>query len=150
MLVAEVSKSMDELARAINKKNIELDTLKADYSQKLETLNIYLRHLSIGQQSPDELQSLIKQPVECPGCHTLLHDLFKDSDFVLVPRKSVAVPAEEKVPQHPTTKPQVPLLNTPTAPKSKSKKKTCSYCNKLGHSRARCFERLSTEPKPAL
>lgn len=196
MLIADVSKTMGDLAVAISKKNRELQHLKAEYAENLSAVQRYLELIRAAgcPQSAEEFVELIKKPVQCGQCGSPLHDLMKDAEYVLVPKRPLHVlgsgergPAGASTPEVPTQKrleapTQAPEAPTLEAPKTLEKpvppktledpeapaalrnwnvklpvdrpvrhgrgrlKRTCSYCGKTGHSRSRCFSRLSKEP----
>lgn len=165
MLIVDVSKTIGGLAEAINKKSAELANLEEEYRSKLEVLNRYISKIeqdsaqeSSIMKSQEEILRLISTPVNCPKC---LHEIYNpenDSDYVLIPKAQIEILKDERVHhKNQTVKGKDIALsdnlteNKPAEqylPESKSKKnklkKTCSYCNKTGHSRARCFARLTT------
>lgn len=162
MLFAEVSKSMGELAAAINKKNQELDLLKNEYEKKLRLVEAYLLHLPAAEPPVldardfvSNLENLDRQ-VTCPNCSNTILERAENMGFVLLPKNRLrprdeAATCIEKPLSNPEPGFQVPPLPGPSSriPQHNihSKlKRTCSYCNKPGHSRARCFTRLSREP----
>lgn len=134
MLIVDVLKTVGDLASAINRKTRELDALKEEYAAKLALVNQHAENLS--QLSEKDYLDLLQSKIECPQCHTVVHDNAA-SNFVLVPKGKVSVPRAPR----PALEPAPPPL-----PKS-TKRKTCSYCHERGHSRAQCAVRLAT-PKP--
>lgn len=162
MLLADVSKTMGELAAAINKKQTELEALQEEYRSKIRVLDSYLAKFSYGDTSKASIASetilrQIQEPISCPNCNHTLYELEKPSEFVVVPAKQIqliganasASDLSKISSLNPASMPLVPDVQsnmTLTLPKSSSKsKKTCSFCHKNGHSRARCFARLNTE-----
>ncbi|GEQ68238.1 hypothetical protein JCM33374_g1905 [Metschnikowia sp. JCM 33374] len=121
------------------------------------------------------LESL-HSPITCPRCSSTLFDLDKESDFVLIPKSRLRsmekksggyirgrqtwvsgegetrkdIPGKSVDSVNPVNAPnssKSPRIYQPNTHSSHSKsKRTCSYCNKSGHSRARCFTRLSRDP----
>ncbi|OBA19419.1 hypothetical protein METBIDRAFT_33112 [Metschnikowia bicuspidata var. bicuspidata NRRL YB-4993] len=164
MLFAEVSKSMGELATAISKKHQELDQLKNEYERKLRLLDQYLSHLPTNKQSKQDVSGFVeniqnlKSPVTCPHCNNTLFDLLQDTDFVIVPKdrlKAFSVDLSGAENLRVVDKPGIlvapptgssPILQQPSAHNQSRLKRTCSYCHKPGHSRAKCFTRLNREP----
>lgn len=173
MLLLELSKSMGDLAIVINKKTAELDAVKSEYSKKLSILNKYIEKIEkLTQPQEGELkrngdESLLQNSIDCPNCHHKVYDLESESEFILIPcnkfillcdtsdelpnERQSSQPAHEgnsSQPARDTGQPNAKYLisTKPKASKSGNSKKTCSYCHKSGHSRARCFTRLSKEP----
>ena len=164
MLFADIYKSLGELAGAIAKKNKEVEELKSEYERKLRVVERYLQHFPGAEPALDAnaLVNLLEkaEPVTCPNCSTTLYDLLKHTDFVLVPKSRLRIQSEtgteEIAPNQenlPGSKDQPHQLPEPAKKPHNNRhgsklKRTCSYCNKAGHSRARCFTRLNGEPKP--
>ncbi|KAM9910514.1 hypothetical protein OXX69_004414 [Metschnikowia pulcherrima] len=164
MSFADISKSLGELAGAIAKKNKEVEELKSEYERKLRVVERYLQHFPGAEPALDAnaLVTLLEndEPVTCPNCSTTLYDLSKHTGFVLVPKNRLRIQSEtgteiiasdqenlsgSRDQPHKLSEPAKKPYNNRHGSKSK---RTCSYCNKTGHSRARCFTRLNGEPKP--
>lgn len=149
MLLAEISKSMGDLALAVNRKTAELDRMKAEYDTKLRIVNKYIDKINamMDSSSQTELGELdaLEKTVSCPACHTKVYDLDEESEYVLVPRNKIHLLRETES-ESATREIKAEPLPVPKPGRSKSRTITCSYCNKTGHSRARCFVRLSKEP----
>lgn len=156
MSIVELQKSVDTLARAVADKTKELEDLKKVYDEKLNTINAYMLNVqeSLGLEGQDEIDddhfiSRISEPIRCDKCDTEVYGNDAGSQFVLVPKsmlrniisqKKVEIPAMQNL-----------TLAEPIHSEKSSKnhhysksKKTCSYCKKTGHSRAKCLTRLST------
>lgn len=159
MSIVELLKSVDILARAIAEKTKELEDLKKVYEEKLETINAYILNVqeSILLQDQDEIDddhfiSQITEPIRCTKCNTEVYGNTLDSKFILVPKSKL----KNIIPKQ--MKPEVKIPNVEKLTLSSStdsekltrnhhyskSKKTCSYCKKAGHSRAKCLTRLST------
>ncbi|XBA49184.1 hypothetical protein SBP28_003721 [Candidozyma auris] len=179
MSVFEVSKTVGELAAAITQKSKELDRLKKEYEVKLRVLDAYISKvvplemfLSKGEESDKEVTDVIDQELRCSNCSNIIYSLQEGCDYILVPRAlaqqkaaqvddlSAAISALSASDNNVTDSHTDPALSdniakAPTASSRQSKKqhgkqkRTCSYCNRSGHTRARCFERLSKEPGQA-
>lgn len=163
MSIVDVLKSVDELAKAINEKSQEINRLKAQYSEKLLLLNSYVDHLPVTSDSinDDELLEQINKDVKCENCsHTVWSNLNKDSKFVILPKDFVRNPnlniekeqSNSNTIRHEDTMQNTTeeIYNTPNNNHKNKKyfnksKKICSYCKKPGHSRSKCFVRLSKE-----
>lgn len=163
MSIVDVLRSVDELAKAINEKSQELTRLKTQYSEKLLLLNTYVDHLPVTSDSinDDELLEQINKDVKCENCsHTVWSNLNKDSKFVVLPKGVVRNPnlnigkdqstnytiRHEDTMQNTNKETYNTTHNNPKNKKFFNKsKKICSYCKKPGHSRSKCFVRLSKE-----
>lgn len=166
MLIADVSSTVENLALLVNKKANELAKLQREYEEKLEIINAYIgkiaqrpesekleksQELEISKNSREipenELLKLISTPVCCPLCLNTLYDLSSTSEFVLVPRNKAHLlrDFDDTVNKVQTSVENLQVSEQP-AKKHGKLKKTCSYCKKPGHSRARCFTRLSKDP----
>lgn len=166
MLIADVSATVENLAVLVNKKANELAKLQQEYQEKLEVINAYIGKIAQRPESesvvkskefensknlreiPDnELLKLISTPVCCPLCLNTLYDLSSTSEFVLIPRNKAHLlqDIEDTVDKVQTGVENLQVSEQP-AKKHGKLKKTCSYCKKPGHSRARCFTRLSKDP----
>lgn len=173
MLIAEVSATVENLAILVHKKSNELAKLQKEYHEKLEILNKYIDmiaekteylenvenpeqsqtsqksgNLQNSPETDNTLLKLISTPVYCPLCLNTLYDLSSNSDFVLIPRNKVHLLGDEghTVEKVETAMESLQVSEQPVAKKHGKLKKTCSYCKKPGHSRARCFTRLSKDP----
>lgn len=176
MLIAEVSATVENLAILVHKKSNELAKLQKEYHEKLEILNKYIGKIAENTQyleiveNPEQSQTsqksgklqnssettdntllkIISTPVCCPLCLNTLYDLSFNSDFVLIPRNKVHLIGDGDE-GHTVEKVESAMESLQVSEKQVSKKhgklkKTCSYCKKPGHSRARCFTRLSKDP----
>lgn len=124
--------------------------------------------------SEDKAMELIEKDITCPHCHKNVNSLQENPDYVVVPRKKIHVPQQsardvanqlhqltldtQKVRQDITTHEEKDPVSGPkdlpkdSIPKEPKKhhggklKRTCSYCKQPGHSRARCFKRLTKDP----
>lgn len=173
MLVVEVLKTVGQLAAAITQKSKELDLLKAEYESKLKILDEYItkvvpREEQRRENGSNEIDTceLLQKELRCLKCQNIVYSLKEETDYVLVPRKV----AERKAADIPdliqslekletsvksinagSSRPlqQTPQVNQPQRQNKKQHgklKRTCSYCDDPGHTRARCFARLSKEP----
>lgn len=166
MLIVEFLKTVGQLAEAITHKNAELERLKIEYEKKLALLNSYIGIYASNQDGQElddtKLIDLISQDFKCPNCEHKLYSLMKDSDFVLIPKKKIKTPQTGS----PGLSDQLRQLsldaqklssttldqkeNQPIQEKQKrhhggKQKRTCSYCKESGHSRAKCFKRLTKD-----
>lgn len=164
MLIVDVSKTLGDLAEAINKKSATLDRLEQEYRSKLEILNRYISKLEVNSNEmtaalvpQDEILSLIGTKRSCPHCQNIIYDPKNDSDYVLIPKSHVEILHDKRLEGGATKgngeKTPAGIVGSDKAEEQASSalssrkgklKKTCSYCNKPGHSRARCFSRLTT------
>ncbi|CAH6719032.1 hypothetical protein CLIB1444_01S19922 [[Candida] jaroonii] len=145
MSIVDVSQSVGELAAAVNEKIKELESLKSQYNYKLDIINQYISLLPTENNDyidDDELIQIIKDT---------------DGDFIKLPKKLIRVPEDIKKNTE-DSGPQIRHLSLDSTNSNKVKetkylnksKKTCSYCNKTGHNRAKCFKRLNGEkPEPS-
>lgn len=171
MLIADVSKTLGGLAEAIHKKSAELEALEKEYKRKLVLLNLYIGKLEAGtgsqdQEAPEkteeEIVRLLETPVRCKNCLNVVYDPNTECDYVLIPKTRVNILQDAKLGQDLTKETvktdeifkdkesteteehrKLPGLLSDNKHRKSKLKKTCSYCNKAGHSRARCFSRLS-------
>ena len=141
MLIVDVSKTVGDLAKAIAEKSQELELLKQEYLGKIAIVNSYIE--SINSNNCDDLDepaflNVLTTKIECPHCQKTVCGIEKSANYVMVPKGILRgiEPKQEMVKQE----------VIPSKPKKGSQKKTCSYCNRTGHSRARCFERLAKDP----
>lgn len=172
MTLLEVLQKVDQLARSFHEKSKALDNLKTEYTRKLELINEYVKTLPNLEQgelnnesiSDEVLLTQLKTQLVCQNCKL---EVVLDNDFVMLPKKMIKVPKhiedsdnEETIRQMQKLLVQASNSQAPDANssdtnssslrdnKNKSKtlsKKICSYCNKRGHSRARCYTRLNNE-----
>ncbi|OVF09503.1 hypothetical protein A9F13_05g03245 [Clavispora lusitaniae] len=171
MSIADVSKTLGGLAEAIHKKSAELEALEKEYKRKLVLLNSYIGKLEAGtgsqdQEAPEkteeEIVRLLETPVRCKNCSNVVYDPNSECDYVLIPKTRVNILQDAKLGQDSTTETvkteeiikdkdpteteenhKLPGFSSDNKHRKSKSKKTCSYCNKAGHSRARCFSRLS-------
>lgn len=162
--------TVDSLARTVARKNLELEVLKKSYDEKLLQINQYIELVQNAvkpqrdeqgdsdnweQISEERFLALVNQKVECSGCNSTLWDNTELLEYMLIPKKTLKYllrkPEESltdafgklrttPVPSSATTFSSV--LSQRRREQTRSKK-TCSYCHKPGHSRAKCFTRLS-------
>lgn len=142
MSIADILKSLSELAEAVNAKSKELDDLKALYNTKLSAVNEYLKTLPInlGEFTENEFMETIKQPIQCKNCKKPLN-----GNFIIIPKSTIHIETTHKSSDN-KVELRIPPPSVPKAPKHENKsKRTCSYCHKSGHTRSRCFKRLNKE-----
>ncbi|CAX39991.1 conserved hypothetical protein [Candida dubliniensis CD36] len=145
MSILELSKEIDKLAKIINEKNKELETLQRNYDSKLHMINKYIETISpssTGTIPEEQLINAISKPIECPHCHEKLWDNQEKSTFLLIPKQKIDTKFDTIATQD--EQPQPPTITTSS---NKQKKKTnivCSYCKMTGHTRAKCRKRLNT------
>lgn len=160
----ELAEVIDNLVKAVASRESELDNLAKEYKEKLNVLNDYIHHIQTltnveeSGESDKSSEELLKADMECPLCHANLYKLNSESDFLLIPKLKVGsilqnTPKERGERAASLAKALENLQVTEEAPPAvtprklhKTKKMTCSYCKKPGHSRARCFTRLSQDP----
>ena len=148
MSILELLKEIDKLAKIINEKNKELETLQKNYDSKLHTINKYIESISpstTGTVPEEQLINAISKPIECPHCHQKLWDNQEKSTFLLIPKQKIDTKFDTTVAVR-DEQPQPQQLTTSTT-SNKQKKKTnivCSYCKMTGHTRAKCYKRLNT------
>lgn len=144
MSIVELLQTVDTLAQLINQKNKELEKLKLNYDAKLKQINQYISLFSTDDQPIEDkkLLDIINTPVKCNNCDHVVWDITQDTHYIIIPKNSIKYLQSDALKTLPAKEPfqYQPPKSTPN-----SKKKTCSYCNKTGHSRARCFKRLNTE-----
>lgn len=172
MSIVDLLKSVDTLAKLITQKNQELESLKKNYDAKLNQINKFINLInsqtSLEQEPPrdeisdDELLKIIDKKISCLSCHQEIWDINEDTDFIIIPKKkiqfllkqqqwdqknsnelsdklnNISIGASATDDRSPS-----PYQSTYTPHKKSNFKKTCSYCHKKGHSRARCLERLN-------
>lgn len=172
MLVVEVLKTVGQLASAISQKTKELDLLKREYEIKLQILDQYIAKVAPTELLPKESTSkaeniteLLSKELRCSSCSNVVYSLKDQSDYVLVPLGRAQEKASDmtellqslrdlKLGAQQADNEQTPavsrtLPDKPNKERTKSHgklKRTCSYCNEPGHTRARCFARLSKDP----
>lgn len=160
----ELQEVIDNLVKAVAARESELEKLAKEYQEKLNVLNSYIDQFqqlsndNLESQDEQKIQELLSAEISCPLCHANLYKLDNDSEFLLVPKLKVksilrgtladkanaadSLKATLKSLQISDQLPQTVVAKKLHRPK----KMTCSYCKKLGHSRARCFTRLSQDP----
>lgn len=165
MLVVDLLKTVGLLANAVTQKTKELDRLKAEYEAKIRILDTYIAKVT--EELPEtnlsgdkETTELLQKELRCLQCLHLVYSLNEQSDYILVPRKAALREAKE-VPELLQSLERLKIsaggLNTntvqsslPPQPQSKKHhgklKRTCSYCDQPGHTRARCLDRLNGQP----
>ncbi|KAK6459002.1 Zn-finger, CCHC type [Scheffersomyces xylosifermentans] len=173
MSTIELSKTVDDLAKVIANKNKELEELKQDYDEKMHILSNYLSKLqevigttANGEEWDIDEESLLKSltlPMKCPSCNTSIVSNEEDFEYIRIPKKRIrrsphyntnlgsskSVSSIESAGDYLTGDRGQESKTTRPASTNKihqKSKKVCSYCNKPGHSRAKCFLRLSTPP----
>lgn len=171
MSLNDVSATVENLAVAVNQKLADLTRLQHEYLAKINLLNRYISQFQpddneqAEQAKPvdDQIINLISSKVCCPSCNENLYDLTENSEYILIPKNQARLPsvgeksrdidhAIESVQQRVGSlqvAPQGPVGEAGNNSRKQSHtklKRTCSYCKKPGHSRARCFTRLSKEP----
>lgn len=172
MQVEEVSKALESLADVVNRKSAELDRLKREYTQKIEILNGYIRkfHSNTSEQSEpaddNAILELLTSKIACPSCLKEIYLLDSENEYILVPKRLVRLletqqhksneqPTDAKITVDTVTKSlgEMEVTNEenvqPVVARKlhhSKQKRTCSYCKKPGHSRARCFARLNKDP----
>lgn len=158
MAIVELLKSLDNLARAIVEKNKEVDEMKKEYESKLRTVNQYLKLLqdptNHSTTNEETFLTALANQATCPHCEKHLNTS-ASSEFVLIPRNQIAI---KSTPVGDEEEAQETTINDTTeectskeseirhgqAKKQNNSKRICSYCKAPGHSRAKCFKRLST------
>lgn len=154
MLIVEVLKTVGELASAITQKTQELERLKQEYESKLRVVNLYIARIEGASQETDsDICSVLETQLRCSKCQNVVYDLNQDTEYILIPKKKAHL-LRSAGGSLDTELGDLSLhAQTPNStsavyvkPKKSNSKKTCSFCNQTGHSRARCFERLSKEP----
>lgn len=172
--LTEISQQVNFLAEKISSKNKELEKLKSEYTSKLAYLeqveSLYLK--SIGQNTADPKLD-INLKVDCKNCGATVYDAkeidrSKNDYFILFPKAKIndllllssanrkatssvaksGVNRDDKAITATSNKQSSTLAVNSTSRENqnkKHKKKVCSYCKKAGHSRAKCFKRLTTE-----
>lgn len=169
MLVVDLLTTVGQLASAITQKTKELDKLKAEYEAKIQILDKYIAKVTENSPETDspnktEAADLLQKELRCQNCSHLIYSLNEQSDYVLVPKR-VALEKGAQVPKllqsleqlqlgsesaNPTPPPQNSRPSQPRNKKQHAKlKRTCSYCDEPGHTRARCLARLNGEPPKA-
>lgn len=159
MSLVEVLKSLDELAKAFHEKSASLDKVKLEYTAKLKFINKYIERLPTTSENEDGHESVeddkllnqLSSSITCKNCKHIVWDN-QQSDLVLIPRKMLKVPEvvdkQDVADRDNIRNLQQMLILDQEVPKSSKKfssKRVCSYCNKKGHSRAKCYARLTNE-----
>lgn len=160
----ELAEVIENLVKAVATRESELDQLAKKYQEKLNILNDYIHQIQAltnveeSSENGESTEKLLETDVDCPLCHANLYKLNSESDFLLIPKLKIRsilqnTPKERGESAASLAKALENLQVTEEAPQAatprklhKQKKMTCSYCKKLGHSRARCFTRLSQDP----
>lgn len=174
MSIVDILKSLDELAKAITQKNIEVDELKKLYNHKISIINQYVELLDSdidfekieNEILEMELVERLEKPIVCENCNNSISLLDGSSKFALIPKSRIRQVKLNKTPS--TNRGDIVHDNgssaniTPSnvngyipaklekrgqihAYNRNQSKKTCSYCNKPGHTRAKCFTRLNKD-----
>lgn len=165
MSVVELLKTIDGLANAINEKNKEIENLKRNYSEKIFIVNSYISLLQqAGSFETDKQQNAfneedlikaLKEPLRCSKCSATIISNESNKDFFILPKNTIQFLNGKIEEQVSPPKLETNKSNETTIQRSEDKyskrndhknksKKTCSYCHKTGHSKARCFKRLNT------
>ncbi|ABN68470.2 Zn-finger, CCHC type, partial [Scheffersomyces stipitis CBS 6054] len=169
MSAMELSSTVDQLARVIISKNKQLEDLSSVYEKKLQTLNEYISKIQIalgnevaGSSSiqsivDDDFLAEIQKDISCPRCNSVLHDKSDDYEYIKIPKKTIRPtnmantgkefnpiksPEVEKSISVGSVSSEVSSKNS-SSHRHQQSKKICSYCKKPGHSRAKCYVRLS-------
>ncbi|EGW34242.1 uncharacterized protein SPAPADRAFT_59671 [Spathaspora passalidarum NRRL Y-27907] len=159
MSIVELSATVDKLAKIINQKNKQLEDLKQGYDQKLHIINEYIRTLEGSIEGDSSKESIpneefikkISSKVECPNCKHVIWDNMQSGEYVLVPkhqlkyliRDTPQAQTQAHEPITPTTSTSNDTSYRPPKPKNRSKI-NCSFCGEPGHTRAKCYKRLTT------
>ncbi|SGZ50019.1 CIC11C00000003366 [Sungouiella intermedia] len=146
--IEDAEKCEDSTRLEVSKKDSNsLENSQISQLKKLESESL-LQDESLESQN-SQILHLISSPVCCPNCLEKFYDLSSKSEFVLIPRNKVHLLQNQKA-NHIIENVQQSIgdLQISELPKKLhgKLKKTCSYCKKPGHSRARCFTRLSRDP----
>lgn len=169
--IVELLRTIGELARIVAARDAEIQDMKSAFDKRIEVLNTYISQLELYlPQQDDDLPP--EQDLNIPVTDFIKTlESFKDTrhdgtsgtsgdDYVLVPTRKLRYLLKRP---SPNTPPSVsrdgkanPVLTSTLVPVYSGSslgasvnphpKRTCSYCNQPGHSRARCIERLA---KPA-
>lgn len=175
MSITELLSTVDQLARAVTQKNKELDALKVEYNAKIAQMNLYLSSLQdlvLGdthrnKEGANDDAATAAVGLSCPQCSATV----ELDDYVIIPKSKIRLLFEEVEPLRRSlenvTIGEEPAAHTNSAAKYISPKGLrlvgpprdrklqekkfssviCSYCQKPGHTRAKCYARLNTPLK---
>lgn len=97
MSIVEILSSVDSIAKAIAKKNQELETLKQQLAHELSIVNTYISNHLDSEATNTDYKTILHQlepTVECPNCkHTIWNNQDPRCPFVLVPKSKLSQPA---------------------------------------------------------
>lgn len=160
----ELEKLKAEYGLKIHEINRYLDALHGSISHKSANPST-----TDGEISDEQLIQILKSRIKCPQCDAEVWNNEKKTDFILFPRQKLQVVhlgeagQSEKIDQNDqesitgstsqsssqgssqgSSHPSQTSQPSPGKPK-KSAKKSCSFCHRAGHSRARCLQRLNND-----
>lgn len=160
--------TVDSLVRTVANKNLELEELKKNYDERLHLINRYIelvqnaakeeedKAASDGRRSElisqEQFLGLVNQKVECSDCRKTFWDNSELLEYVLIPKKTLKYllkGSEDPLSDAFGKLRTAPVYSGTVAGSGQRRKeqpkgkKTCSYCHKTGHSRAKCFARLN-------
>lgn len=88
MSIVDILSSLDALAKAINKKNQQVDQLQQQLLEKLANLNQYLNNISDYNLDPDTLIDRLQDKICCNNCNCTIWDN-ENLDFLLIPKSKL-------------------------------------------------------------
>ena len=98
MSVEMLQRELDQLAKHIAQKDLELRNLKTQYNARLKIVNDCINNLpqefiqSNSSISDEELANILVQPIKCPNCQETVHRNDNDkSDYILLPKRLVQI-----------------------------------------------------------
>lgn len=149
MLIPDISATVEQLAGVVSKKYEELAKIKTEYENKLRYLNLVIERVNPSgdiQNTIDEdtFDEIIRKSAFCPNCQHKLSNMDENHDYVILPKLKANLRSLHTETQDSAIV-QLAITELSLSKREKTKK-ICSYCHKPGHTRARCFLRLNTEP----
>lgn len=175
--IVELLRTIGELARAVAAKDAEIEEMKSIFDKQIAVLNSYISQLELHlPHASNDLPATgeLDLPVEdflqtletFKSAHRNSTATASSDQYILVPTHKLKYLL--KRPSQSTPPPKVGIEKANTVLPIKSffasvsrsgselhahsnprSKRTCSYCNQPGHSRARCIERLAKPARPA-
>lgn len=160
MSIGQLQKCVEDLAKVVSQKDKELKELKKEYDSRLRVINQYLDRLGVLDRKclkAEELEKIIRQPITCENCEEVIWKVDEDAQCLLIPKSKLELlDAKGKNelerrngPQSDSLEPKKQVNDQETGRRTGRQinlysKKICSYCKKTGHTRAKCFKKLST------
>ena len=151
--IIRISHAMDVLADLFRKQRLDGEQIKTEYERRLEEVNkvinilLSLKRRSAQQQAGEE--GTTNMMVDSDALDSILNngiEIMEREDG----KKFALIPVVEEEPVYPPkagqrSNAQESIRTSQTGGRRQKKNKIrCSYCNEIGHTRARCEKRLLT------